>query len=84
MRGFLAFGRAISFGAGTLILIAGAGFLYFGSELIGRDYVLPLAVALICLPAFAVTDCPPDTASRIDVRDRPSLFPSPPSRERSK
>lgn len=56
IRGFLAFGRAVSFGAGVLAMIGGATILYFGSELVGRDYALPLGIALICLPAFAVTD----------------------------
>ncbi|MFO0991350.1 MAG: lipopolysaccharide biosynthesis protein [Hyphomicrobiales bacterium] len=56
IRGFLAFGRGLCFGAGVLVMIAGAAILYFGPGLVGRDYALPLAIALICLPAFAVTD----------------------------
>ena len=56
IRGFLAMGGAVTFGAGVLAMIAGTAILYFGPELVGQGYALPLAVAFICLPAFAVTD----------------------------
>ncbi len=56
MRGFLAFGRSMSFGVGSLVMIAGAAVLYFGPDVAGHDFALPLGIALICLPAFAVTD----------------------------
>lgn len=56
IRGFLAFGRGVSFGTGVLVMLAGGVVLYFGPDLVGPEFALPLAFALLCLPAFAVTD----------------------------
>jgi O-antigen/teichoic acid export membrane protein len=56
MRGFLAMGRAAAAGVGFLVLIGGIGVLFLGPEIVEQTYVIPLGIALICVPAYAVTD----------------------------
>ncbi|CAN5323617.1 lipopolysaccharide biosynthesis protein [soil metagenome] len=55
-RGFLRAGTLIAFGLGTLAMILGIAVLYGWRGLTEPYYVMPLALAFLCLPAYAVTD----------------------------
>ena len=56
IRGFLAMGNAITLRDRCLVMIVGIAVLFLAPHPIESEYVLPLAIALICLPAYAVTD----------------------------
>jgi O-antigen/teichoic acid export membrane protein len=55
-RGFLRSGRVIAGLAGAIAAAAGLILIGFWPDLVQSYYVLPLAVAFLCLPAYAVTD----------------------------
>jgi O-antigen/teichoic acid export membrane protein len=55
-RGFLFTGRRVSFGAGLACTVLGLGVLYLLGGAIAEHYRVPLALALVSLPAFAVID----------------------------
>ena len=56
LRGLLRGGRLAAFGLGTLIAIAGIAGLVVFSAHIEKHYVMPLYLALVCVPMFALTD----------------------------
>ncbi len=56
LRGLLRGGRLAAFGLGTLIAIAGIAGLAAFSTYIEMHYVMPLYLALVCVPMFALTD----------------------------
>lgn len=49
-------GRLFALAAGTLVAGAGMAGLYFFSEHLTQDYILPAYLALICVPLFALTE----------------------------
>ena len=55
-RGYLQFGRALSFGAGAAAMAAGFALLWIYGGRMETIYVAPLTLALLCLPAYALTD----------------------------
>ncbi len=55
-RGFLRFGRLLSFGMGLLAAAGGILLLHLFPDLIDEDFRLPLMIGLASLPAFALTD----------------------------
>ena len=55
-RGFLRFGRAVSFGAGALVMLAGLFILWRFPGLADDHYLRPMMIGLLALPAFALTD----------------------------
>ena len=55
-RGFLRFGRALSFGAGLVCAIAGIALLHFAPGFAEDYYIAPMSIGLLALPAFALTD----------------------------
>ena len=56
VRGFLHFGHLVSFGAGAGATVAGLAILWAWGGGNDHVYLMPLALALICLPAYALTD----------------------------
>ena len=56
LRGLLRGTRFIALGLGTLVALAGAGGLWLLSPHVQSHYVLPLYLALVCVPMFALTD----------------------------
>jgi len=56
VRGFLRVGRAFSFGMGLVATISGLILLYLFKDSVAEHYLVPATVALIALPAFALTD----------------------------
>jgi len=56
LHGFLRFGRAASFGMGVLAALAGYAVLHLMPCFTGDHYHVPLSIALLSLPAFALTD----------------------------
>ncbi|HSM19911.1 MAG TPA: oligosaccharide flippase family protein, partial [Hyphomicrobiales bacterium] len=54
--GFLFTGRRVSFSAGLASTALGLGVLYLLDGVIAEHYRVPLAIALVSLPAFAVID----------------------------
>jgi O-antigen/teichoic acid export membrane protein len=56
LRGFIAMGHAAAVGAGFLVMLGGIGLLFLGPDIVERTYVIALGIALISLPAYAVTD----------------------------
>ncbi len=56
-RGFLNFGRFLTFTAGAIVAALGIAVLYaFGPRMIDDHYIRPLIIGLLSLPAIAVTD----------------------------
>ena len=55
-RGLMRGSRLLAFGVGTLIAIAAIVGVHLLGPLIELSYVLPLYVALVCVPMYAVTD----------------------------
>lgn len=55
-RGFLFTGRRVSFSAGLACTALGLAVLYLLDGIIAEYYRVPLAIALVCLPAYAVID----------------------------
>ncbi len=55
-RGFLRTGRLVAFGSGALLGTTGFVFLWLWPGLVEDYYLLPLGLALICVPAFALMD----------------------------
>ena len=55
-RGFLRFGRVLSFGIGLLAAVGGIVILHTMPWCIDADFRRPLMVGLLSLPAFALTD----------------------------
>lgn len=56
LRGLLRGGRLLALGLGTLIAAAGAAGLWLLSPHVENHYVLPLYLALVCVPMFALSD----------------------------
>ncbi len=56
LRGFLRFGRVTSFAAGALAAGAGYAILHLAPCFAKDHYHIPLSIALLALPAFALTD----------------------------
>ena len=55
-RGFLRFGRLLSFGMGLLAAAGGIALLELFPALVDEQFRLPLMIGLASLPAFALTD----------------------------
>jgi O-antigen/teichoic acid export membrane protein len=55
-RGYLRFGQAISFGAGAVAMFIGFALLAIWGGRLETFYLAPMAFALLCLPAYALTD----------------------------
>ncbi len=55
-RGFLLTGRSLSFMAGLTVTVAGMAFLLTHADAVDAQYRVPIAIGLLCLPAFALTD----------------------------
>ena len=55
-RGFLRAGRGVSFGAGIACTLAGLAVLYLLDDAVAVYYRVPLALALACVPAYALID----------------------------
>ena len=55
-RGFLYTGRRVSFGAGLVCTLLGLAVLYLLDEAVADYYRVPMALALVCLPAYALMD----------------------------
>lgn len=55
-RGIVFWGRLFAFGASTLLAVFAGTVLYFASDLIAHHYVLPLYLALFCIPMYAVVE----------------------------
>lgn len=56
LRGLIRGARITALGAGTLIMLAGMAGLYVLGSYLDSSYVLPMYLALICVPLFALTD----------------------------
>lgn len=56
LRGLVWGGRLTALGAGTLVMLAGMAGLYFFAPYLTGSYVLPMYLALVCVPLFALTD----------------------------
>lgn len=56
MRGLLRGGRLAAIGLGTLVAMVGLGGLWLAGPALSGPYVLPLYLALVCVPLFALTD----------------------------
>ena len=56
LRGYTRGTRLLVFFVGTLLALAGALGLYFFEDYLANYYVLPLYLALICIPMYAVCD----------------------------
>lgn len=56
LRGLLRGGRLAAFGLGTIVAAFGGLGLWLFSEHLDSHYVLPLYLALVCVPVFALTD----------------------------
>lgn len=55
-RGFLRAGHSLTFAAGAICAVAGLAALYFLQGWYDEAYQMPMALALLALPAFAMTD----------------------------
>lgn len=55
-RGFLHFGHLVSFGTGAMAMTAGLALLWLWGSALDPVYLMPLTLALICLPAYGLTD----------------------------
>ncbi len=55
-RGFLRFGRAVSFGVGCVTAGLGIAVLHAAPHLVEEYYRTPMSIGLLALPAFALTD----------------------------
>lgn len=55
-RGFLRTGRSVAVGAGAMGALAGLAFIGCCDHLFADHYRVPFAIALLSLPAFALTD----------------------------
>ncbi len=49
-------GRLFALGAGTAVAATGMAGLYYFSEYLTHDYILPAYLALVCIPLFALTE----------------------------
>ena len=77
LRGLIRGARMIAFGSGTIIMLLGVAGIWFFKPYIESYYVLPMYLALVCVPLFALTDVQdgigvdatlcPTAASRIGV-----------------
>ena len=56
VRGFIRTGRIFSFGMGIIATISGLFLLHHLDGTIADYYRIPAAIALVCVPAFALTD----------------------------
>ncbi|MCC0006786.1 MAG: lipopolysaccharide biosynthesis protein, partial [Hyphomicrobiaceae bacterium] len=56
LRGLLRGTRIAAFALGTVVALLGAGGLWILSPYMQSHYVLPLYLALVCVPMFALTD----------------------------
>ena len=56
LRGLIRGARMIAFGSGTIIMLLGVAGIWFFKPYIESYYVLPMYLALVCVPLFALTD----------------------------
>ena len=56
LNGFVVTGTAVALGLGTVAALGGIGMVLLLGERIEPYYVLPLVLALACLPSFALSD----------------------------
>lgn len=55
-RGLLIHGRLVAIGVSTALAAAAGSLLYVMQDLLANHYVLPLALALFCIPMIALSD----------------------------
>ncbi len=55
-RGFLRAARGISLGTGVICAVVGLAALQIGDGWYDKTYKVPFSLAMLCLPAFAMTD----------------------------
>lgn len=56
LRGLIRGSRLVSLAAGTAVMLAGMAGLYAFKPYVESHYVLPMYLALVCVPLFALTD----------------------------
>jgi O-antigen/teichoic acid export membrane protein len=56
LRGFVGAGHLISLGLGALMALLGWAVITWRGDAIGAHYVVPMLLALGCIPAFALTE----------------------------
>jgi O-antigen/teichoic acid export membrane protein len=56
LAGLLITSRRVALGVGTAIACVAAGLLWLAGDRIGEPYVLPVYLALVCVPMFALAD----------------------------
>lgn len=56
LNGFVITGTAVALGLGTVVAFAGIGVVLLLGDRVETYYVLPLVLALACLPSFALSD----------------------------
>ncbi|VAW15949.1 hypothetical protein MNBD_ALPHA09-1982 [hydrothermal vent metagenome] len=61
-RGFVFGSRLFALGLSTAVAAIGALALYWGQEIFDPEYVVPLYMALVCLPMFTLMDTQEGTA----------------------
>ncbi|MHA1523413.1 MAG: lipopolysaccharide biosynthesis protein, partial [Alphaproteobacteria bacterium] len=63
VRGFLLGSRVFATSFSTVVALAGAGVMFFtDASWLGSAYVVPIYLALVCLPIFTLTDAQEGTA----------------------
>lgn len=55
-RGIVRFGRLMALAAGTAIALAGLAVLHLWPEVVTQPYLLPVYLALVCVPIVALSD----------------------------
>ncbi len=66
LAGYLHFSQLATFFASLMIAIAGMALLYLFEDVVTDHYVLPLFLAAICVPLFALTDMQEGVARGFD------------------
>ena len=56
LRGFLYGSRVFPMASGTVLAVVGAGIIYFFGDIAGSDYTLPLMIAFVCMPMYALLE----------------------------
>ena len=56
LRGLLLGGRIFAVGLSTLVALTAIGFLWFFADAMSQHFVLPIFLALVCLPLFTLTE----------------------------
>lgn len=55
-RGFLRYGRLIAMFVSTLVALVSAALLWLFHDYVDNHYILPLALAFVCIPMIALSD----------------------------